>query len=307
MELRQLEAFISIATLRSFRAAANRLNVTQPAISARLRSLEDELGKELIDRSGPEIRLTGSGAELLPYAEKIIDFAQQLKGTASGKIRARRFVRLGATNTIVSSWLPQLMSEVLETMPYLDMEVVMDTTRRLRELLSAGELDIAMLSGPLHEKGIRNVPLSAYPNQWIVGRNSPVGDAAMTLDELAAFPIVTYARDSGTFSSLEELFRLNGLWPVRLNSCSSSEAIIRVVERSHAIGLVSSACLDFGEQRHGVRLLQMDFHLPTYEFFAAYHLDAVGRIGMAIAEIARRIANSESPGSLFPGPIATSG
>lgn len=300
MELRQLEAFISIATLRSFRAAANRLNVTQPAISARLRALEEELGKDLIDRGGAEIRLTGAGAELLPYAEKIIDFAQQLKGTAAGKVRSRRAVRLGATNTIVSSWLPQLIAEVLESMPYVDMEIMMDTTRRLRELLSAGELDIAMISGPLHEKGIRNVPLNTYPNRWIVGARMPIRKGILTLDELAAHPIITYARDSGTFSSLEELFRLNGLWPVRLNSCSSSEAIIRVVEQGTAIGLVSAACLEFGPRTHDIRPLKLDLHLPTYEFYAAYHLDSVGRVGMAIAEIAHRIANKSGSG-LSPG------
>lgn len=292
MELRQLEAFISIATLRSFRAAANRLNITQPAISLRLQALEEELGTQLICRTNSNIQLTSAGADLLQYAEQIVDTSKKLKATADGTVNSQRNIRLGATNTIASAWLPELVAEVFETMPSITLEVVMDTTRRLREILLAGELDIAIVSGPIHEKGIRSVPLKAYNNEWIASCDLAFPGSVLSLNELTQYPIITYARDSSSYSSLDELFRFNGLWPARLNSCSSSETIIQLAETGHAIGLISSACLEGRSRR--VQILKCAISLQSYEFFAAYHLDAIGRDGMAISDLARKVCQRET-------------
>lgn len=287
MELKQLEAFVSIATLRSFSAAANRLNITQPAISLRLNALEQELDTLLFDRSGNKIQLTGRGLELLHYAEQIIETAQRLKSTAYGEARSHQKVRIGATDTISNSWLSLLASQIITSVQHLTFEVITDTTRNLREKLLSGEIDVAFLMGPVHEKGIRNLPLRTYQNEWVAGEATKIPRGILTIDKIAEYPIITYAKDSATYASIEELFRLSGLWPVRLNSCSSTEVMIRTLNSCEAIGVINSACLS---NDRGLRRLKCEIKLPDYEFCAAYHLDAVGRVGMAVAEMAQKIS-----------------
>ncbi|WP_420962392.1 LysR substrate-binding domain-containing protein [Brucella sp. IR073] len=286
MELKQLEAFVSIATLRNFSAAANRLNITQPAISLRLNSLEQELNCQLIDRTGNKIQLTGRGLELLHYAEQIIEISHRLKATAYGEARSHDKVRIGATDTIANSWLSHLVAEIIIDVQHLTFEVITDTTRNLREKLLSGEIDVAFLMGPVHEKGIRNLPLRTYQNEWVAGEAAKLPKGVMTIDKIARYPIITYAKDSATYASIEELFRMSGLWPVRLNSCSSTEVMIRTLASCEAIGVINSACLT---NNRGLRKLKCEIKLPSYEFCAAYHLDAVGRVGMAVAELAQKI------------------
>src|SRR5690606_20686196 len=86
MEIRQIEAFVSIATLRNFRVAANRLHITQPAVSMRLASLERELGVDLIDRSGGDVQLTPKGMQLLQLAEHLLDTTAELKRSEERRV-----------------------------------------------------------------------------------------------------------------------------------------------------------------------------------------------------------------------------
>lgn len=82
MNFKRLETFIWVATLGSFRKAAEHQHTTQPAISNRIAALEDELGVRLFERESGHSKLTSKGQELLPYAEKIVFMAQQLRKRA---------------------------------------------------------------------------------------------------------------------------------------------------------------------------------------------------------------------------------
>lgn len=289
MELRQIEAFVSIATLRNFRAAANRLHITQPAVSLRLAALEEELGAKLLDRSGNEVTLTARGMQLLQTAEQLLATADMLKTQAAGAPAARQIIRIGTTSTIVSAWLPRLFAEVKQDLPQHTLEMNIDTSPRLRALLLEGELDLAIIMGPTHAAGVRNVSLASYHTEWIASPRLRL-PAKMSFKDLAAYPIITYARDSATYGSVEEAFRVRGLWPIQLNSVNSSEALVCIAESGLAIGAVSAACLLGELDGRRLQVIQTDVRLPAYEFFASYHMDSVGRVGMMVAEIALRVS-----------------
>ena len=197
MDLRQLETFVSIATLRSFRAAANRLSVTQPAISLRLSALEQELGVKLIERTGSQVRPTAKGLELLAYAEQVLDGVNRFKSTARSVGEAQT-VRLGATSTIVHAWLTDLLRLLRAEFPNLSVEMTIDTSPRLRSYLVGGELDVAILMGPVHEAGVRQVALRTYRTAWVAGHEiaGQFAGPHVTLEEIARNWIVTYAPQS---------------------------------------------------------------------------------------------------------------
>ncbi len=288
MELRQIEAFVSIATLRSFRAAANRLHITQPAISMRLASLERELGAQLIERSGGDVQLTARGMQLLQMAEQLLDTATQLKNLAAGQQTQLQKVRIGTTGTIVSAWIVELFTEIAQDLPHLTAELVVDTSPRLRAQLEHGELDLAIIMGNTLSAGVRNLPLVRYQNQWIASRSLRL-PRTMSLREVAEHRIITYARDSATYGSVEELFRNNGLWPVRLSATNSTEALLRITEAGWGIGVISEACMTGGTYAKSLQVIQCAVALPEYEYVASYHMDSVGRAGMMVAEIAQRV------------------
>src|SRR5690606_16320784 len=160
MEIRQIEAFVSIATLRNFRVAANRLHITQPAVSMRLASLERELGVELIDRSSGDVQLTPKGMQLLQLAEHLLDTTAELKTLAPGGERKRHRVGLGTTGTIVTPWTVDLLEVVDRDVPHLSAALLVDTSPRLGGVLGRGELRLAVVMGSTLGAGVRNLLLA---------------------------------------------------------------------------------------------------------------------------------------------------
>ncbi len=288
MNIQQLEAFVSVATLKSFGAAANRLYITQPSISLRIKALEDSLGVKLFDRVGHGARLTSRGRELLPHAERVLESVHVLESAAHSTTIQPQRARVGTVSPMASSWVPQLMSEVLTQFPNVSFDLIVESTVRLRERLLAGEVDMAIVMGDIRDTNIRNLPLGLYPMQWIAGPDLALPRGSLSLEQLARHPIVTHSRESTTYKSLEIMFKEAGIWPIRLIASDSDDAIVHLVELGTSVGVVNYACL---EERPSprIRVLQCDVALPTYPYFAAFHTDSIGKLGMRIAEMAQRM------------------
>src|SRR4051794_35073816 len=123
MRLRQLESFVWVARLRSFRAAAERLHMTQPGVSIRIQELEKEVGASLIDRSKRGVNLTAEGRDCLAYAEQILSWSAELCLRAQSK-NPRGRVSLGVSEMVAHTWLSDLLATMNSRYP----EVQIDPT-----------------------------------------------------------------------------------------------------------------------------------------------------------------------------------
>lgn len=286
MDLKQLETFIVIANIRNFRAAANRLNLSQPAISMRLKTLEDELGVQLLDRSDNRVQLTGPGLQLIPIAEEILEGARKLKATAVGDVEIHQHIRLGATSTIANAWMCKLIDNILVEHHHLVIDVVVDTTPNLRLLLTTGKIDVAILMGAVHESGINNVHIKSYKNKWVAGKELTLPDEKLSLADLASYPIITYGKDSATYSNLEDALRQSGKWSTTVvSTCASVGTMLKLLSLNKHIGIINEACLP--DDR--LKVIDCEMKLPTYEYYIAYHLDSIGITGMAVADMAKNL------------------
>ena len=107
MNLRFIEAFVWVARLRSFTAAAEKLYTTQAAISARIATLEDEFGVKLFERDKRTVALTHSGEELLEYAEQLLGISARMVEAVSDRATYEGFVAVGVIEAVVHTWLPR--------------------------------------------------------------------------------------------------------------------------------------------------------------------------------------------------------
>src|ERR1700709_2216350 len=103
-DFKAIETFMWVATLGSFRGAAQRLNTTQPAISQRIAQLERELGVKLLNRDHRMASPTPSGRQLLVYAEKLIGLRAEMMAEVGDRSAMRGVLRLGVAETIVHTW-----------------------------------------------------------------------------------------------------------------------------------------------------------------------------------------------------------
>ncbi|WP_134868817.1 LysR family transcriptional regulator, partial [Bordetella pertussis] len=167
MNIRFLETFIWVAQLRSFKAAAGKLHLTQAAISGRIAALENDLGELLFERGSRDTRLTPAGRTLLDYAQRMLDtdhaMRQALRG--SGTLRGR--VRLGVVESIVHTWFTPFIRRLSQTHPELEIELTAESTRRLQDLLKHGSIDVALQTDPIVGDDVRNRDMGMLKMGWI--------------------------------------------------------------------------------------------------------------------------------------------
>ncbi len=223
MNLKRLETFVWVATLGSFRKAAERQHATQPAISSRIAALEEELGTKLFERElGPvPITLTAKGKELLPFAEKILVMAQHMQKRASKTLSLSGLLRLGAAESIVNTWLPVFLKELRRRMPDLDVDLVVQSSAEMERGLVDRSIDLAFLLGPCPEPSIVSRDLCTYPLIWAASPDLDLPKRLLYLEEIGKWPIITYARNTLPYSEVSQKFREQDGLPVRFFSSSS--------------------------------------------------------------------------------------
>lgn len=209
MNYKRLETFVWVASLGNFRKAAERLHTTQPAISARIAGLEEELGVKLFEREGGSspIILTSKGKELLPYVEKILYQTEQLRKRAGLSKAYSGVLRLGVSETIVNTWLPDFLSRLHKDMPNLDVEMTVDISANLTTSIKDRTLDLGLLMGPISEPNIVNRALCTFSLSWVASPKLDLPDRLLYLEELAKWPIITYARATKPYVEINQKFR----------------------------------------------------------------------------------------------------
>lgn len=191
MTLQQLEYVLALEKTRHFVRAAELCGVTQPTLSAMIQKLEDELDCKIFDRSRNPIEPTEIGLQIIRQAQEIVIQSNQLKETVQAqKEKLSGSLNLAIIPTIAPYLLPQFISAFKSSYPTISLKVSEMHTSTIIEKLRLAEIDMAILSTPLENPKILEVPLyyekfAAYisPNELIYER-SELSANDMPLDQL---------------------------------------------------------------------------------------------------------------------------
>ncbi|WP_421852411.1 LysR family transcriptional regulator [Novosphingobium sp.] len=168
--LYHFETLLWISRLGTFRAAAERMNTSQPAISARVREIEEQLGIAIFRREGRNMVLTARGRRLVQECEPLWAGFEKVLLTASGFEGASGVVRIGSGEIAAASCLPGFVHEVERDLPGVALELELDLTARMFQQLLAGTIDLAFLAGPVASPGIRTAPIGSVGLVWAASR-----------------------------------------------------------------------------------------------------------------------------------------
>ncbi|MBA4503019.1 LysR family transcriptional regulator [Marinobacterium marinum] len=288
MNFKRLETFVWVATLGSFRKAAERQHTTQPAISSRISTLEEELGVKLFEREmGPgPVSLTAKGKELLPYAEKIIYMQEQLRKRANNVQGVSGLLRLGVSETIVHTWLPEFLRRLNNEMPHLEVEMTVDVTSNLRAGLLDRSVDLAFLMGPISDPSIANLSLCSFPLAWIASPSLGLPDRLLNIEELAQWPIITYARNTKPFAEISQRFRAIEGSSVRFMSSSSLSACYRLTVDGVGISTLPYRMIKEELEKGIITQLNASWTPSELQFTASYSAVPYNSIAEQASELA---------------------
>jgi DNA-binding transcriptional LysR family regulator len=145
VEIRQLRSFLTVARLLSFNKAADRLNYAQSSISAQIQGLEAELDVQLFDRLGRRVQLTETGAQLLHYANKILDLVDEAHSEIVGDKEPQGALTIRIPETFGVHRLPQVIKEFLALFPRVRLSFITCAVEGLEKDLRKGLIDLAFL------------------------------------------------------------------------------------------------------------------------------------------------------------------
>ncbi|MET0265253.1 MAG: LysR family transcriptional regulator [Duganella sp.] len=246
MNTRFLETFVTLAQLRSFRATARALHATPAAISLRIKTLEDELQTELIDRNSKEFRLTAHAEYLLGHAKAVVDATRRLQAAAHKDSAIRGRLRLGVIESVVHSWLAQYIRELNVLYPELEVDLAVDTSQVLERRLCARELDLVIQVEGVVSNEIVSQALAVYPLRWIGRRGLLDGRSEGLLERLLQLPILTFGRGTAPQRAVEEIVsKMANLAQIPLEqtriTCSPSvAAIVQLVRDGYGVAAIPS-------------------------------------------------------------------
>ncbi len=269
LNLKQLETFVWIAHLGSFRKAAKHLCTTQPAISTRIANLEETLNVPLFFRDTGSISLTAKGRELLPFAEKLLSNADQFHALANNSEAISGILRVGVSETVVHTWLPHYLSLIHQNLPHLEVELIVDATINLRKELLARNIDVAILLGDVIEPNVISHYICEYSLHWVASPTIP-STALQTVTHFSRWPIITYARNTTPYHEVERYFTKHNNQPTRFYSASSLSASIRLAESGVGIAMLPKEVINDALNNKTLKIIKTDWIPSPLQFSVAY-------------------------------------
>ena len=294
VDFKSIETCLWVVTLGSFRGAAQRLNTTQPAISQRIAQLEREMGVKLLSREHRMASPTPSGRQLMVYAEKLIGLRSEMMAEVGDRSATRGVMRLGVAETIVHTWLPRLIKSVNAAYPNLSLEIEVDITPNLSARLLAQEIELAFVVGPLSAAGMRNRVLCDYPIGFLASPALGLGDAPLTVHDLAKFPIITFPRKTQPYEIVRSLFNRPDLPPIRLHASASLATVIHMAIEGLGIAVIPTAIVQNELADGRLQLLSTDLKISPLTFSASWLASPDTVAVELVADLAGKIAQSSA-------------
>jgi len=239
MELYQLKGFAAVAELGQLTRAAERLHISQPALSAQIKALEDELSVALFERSAGGMALTPAGRQLLPEAERTLSAAQVLRSQAlalRGEIAGR--VRLGSVGDPELSRLGAVLRGAVDCFPLLEIDVHHEISGAAFEKVRDGELDAAFYYGNLVHPSVASLPLRDLAFRIVVPSGWADRLARADWTAIAAEPWLTTPAISTHHALAKELFVAHGIEPARQVEADHEAVISSLVAAGLGVALM---------------------------------------------------------------------
>ncbi len=289
LNLKQLEAFVWVADLQSFRRAADRLNTTQPNISARIARLEAVLGVTLMTRDAGSVRLTAKGQELLRHARQVLDSMDAFVAAAEQKTLIDGTLRLGVTEMIVHTWLRDYLRALKAQFPSLTVELTVDLSVNLEKELAERTLDLALQNAPFSRLTSGEIDLGAYALTWVAAPELGLTDA-VDADALAAHPILTHARDTRLYEEVAAHFAARRDLSARLVPSSNLAACMNMAMDGMGIATLPAAMVAAELAKGTLRKVDYDWVPAPLHFFARYDAERASGTVAEAAGLAAQVA-----------------
>ena len=271
----KLNTLLKVYEMGSYTRAAEKLSLTQPAVSKHIRQLERELGVSIFDRTGPKLRLTPEGKLIVRYAERVIALSDGLRRALADRSRAVDRLRVGVTHTSERSIVAEVLARYTEENVNTRITLRTDALASLYEMLKSYQIDIAIVEGDVSDPAIRTIRLDTDNLAVAVSNEHPLASRpSVTIDELRRERLILRLPSSGTRTLFDANLESRGMSPDDFNVILEVDNIATIkdlVRRNYGVSVLArSACMD--ELRKGkIRMLPIEDLTMVRQINLLYH------------------------------------
>jgi len=244
LTFKQLDALYWTVQLKGFQAAADRLYTSQSAISKRIKDLERLFDTRIFERSGHSVRLTEPGKELFSLAEHLLTERDHLlQAFADHTPQPRRF-RLGCTESIAMTWLPDLLVALGRAFPQLTIEPEVDIAVRVVQQLAAGEIDLAIVPEMVVDASQSRTRLGVMQYAWVCRPGLIAQGPPITLQQLARHTLLMQRYEqSPSVRTCIRWLRSCDVTLGKIIHCTNLHGLIGMTRVGLGVGYLPVACV----------------------------------------------------------------
>ncbi|MCV0425615.1 MAG: LysR family transcriptional regulator [Roseibium sp.] len=285
MTFEQLRTFLTVAKMGGVRKAAEQLHISQPAVSTRISSLETYLGTELFSRTSTGVVLTRKGVLLRQHAEQIMAVTERIKGDVMSEDSVSSLLRLGVAETVAQTWLPDFLTELHHRYPKLNIEVSVDISLNMREMLLDRSLDLAILMGPISDYSADNLELPPFQLDWY----RPVG---LEDPDLSVTPVITYNRQSRPHRELTQELRSRHGSTAQIFPTNSLSTGFEMVASGIGVGILPNVLGRKFVEQNRIATFDPGWQPTPLRFTATYVAEPLNQLIARAAKVAQRVAEA---------------
>ena len=296
MDFEQLRTFLEVSRLRSFSRAAQKLLRTQPAISAQIRSLEQEVGARLFDRDGGKVTFTAAGRLFEPFAEYCMERQRHiLLAVAEQERSPRGELTISANEATHLYVLPQVFAHFRRQYPRVMLSVVRAERLRTVESVVNREVDFGVVSLPVRDARLTVETIHRDELALVAPQGHPLaGRSTLRIQEAVKYPLLLPAHGRRR-EQLDELFRVNEISPRVAMEVESSEMLKRYVSVGLGLGFLPRTNVAEEEHAGTLCLLSLEGVRLARDLGLIFRKDRqLSRAGQEFLEIATQGASRRS-------------
>ena len=249
MDTKQLAAFCAVVERKSFSEAAERLGVTQPAVSQQIRSLEERVGHQLLDRSGRRVEPTEAGNRLYRSAQRLLAFERQLleevAGEAEGPLRGQ--LAMGASTGPGGTVVPVLLCEFAEANPDVTIDLTISDTQTIVDRVARRELELGIVGATPRNRSVAYEPFFRDEVVLVCPPGHRFAGKTVSLDDLRGERLIVMQEGAGVRQVIEDELREAGTrlrdLDVRLE-LGLPESVKSAVEAGHGVTFISRTAVE---------------------------------------------------------------
>ena len=263
MDLQNIRAFLTVAETGSFSRAAEKLFITQPAISKRISTLEESLDCQLFDRLGKSIQLTQAGEALIPSYQRILAEIDETERIVSSlRTRVSGHLKFGTSHHIGLHRLPPVLRQYTRQFPDVELDIQFMDSEQAAALILKGSIELALITLPDDiEQPLTTIPIWSDPMKVVVAHDHPLAKyKTVTPDHLTKHGVLLQSHSTHTRNIIDEALKLDDSIKIIMES-NYLETIKAMIQNGLGWGVLPESMIDDSLHRIKIKGVKMERHL----------------------------------------------